>query len=88
MQNEELRWRFARLFLILNSKFLIQLMAVPRSGVVWRPIFAILLIATTAHYVWYSRREFAHGGSKIGIGYGIAGTALILLLYSMPWAGI
>ena len=46
----------------------------------WRRIFWLLLIATTASYVYYSRREFPHGGSKWGIGYGIAGTVLILLL--------
>lgn len=40
----------------------------------------ILLIATTGSYVWYSQREFPHGGSAWGLGYGIAGTALILLL--------
>jgi len=75
-------------FSILNSAFCIlhssgfaeAALGVARSGVVWRPIFAVLLIATTVHYVWYSRREFAHGGSKIGIAYGIAGTGLILLL--------
>src|SRR5687768_14015481 len=55
-------------------------MSVPRSGRLWRPIFVILLIATSAHYVHYSRTEFPHGGSKTGIAYGIAGSALILLL--------
>jgi predicted ferric reductase len=40
----------------------------------------VLLIGTSASYVYYARREFPHGGSKIGLGYGIAGTALILLL--------
>jgi hypothetical protein len=55
-------------------------MAVPRSGRLWRPIFVILLIATTAHYVHYSRTEFPHGGSRTGLAYGIAGSALILLL--------
>ncbi|MDQ3283121.1 MAG: hypothetical protein M3Q69_17105, partial [Acidobacteriota bacterium] len=40
----------------------------------------MLLIATSASYVYYSRREFPHGGSAWGLGYGIAGSALILLL--------
>src|SRR5688572_7583976 len=56
-------------------------MAVPRSGRLWRPIFAILLIATSVHYFFfYSNKEFPHGGSETGLAYGIAGTALILLL--------
>jgi hypothetical protein len=53
---------------------------VPRSGVLWRRIFAVLLIALTASYYWYSRREFPHGGSRWGLGYGVAASALILLL--------
>jgi hypothetical protein len=55
-------------------------MAVPRSGPLWRSIFVVLLIGTSASYVYYSQREFPHGGSAWGLGYGIAGTALILLL--------
>lgn len=56
-------------------------MAVPRSGRLWRPIFAILLIATSVHYFFfYANKEFPHGGSETGLAYGIAGTALILLL--------
>ncbi len=55
-------------------------MSVPRSGALWRRLFVVLLIGTSASYWWYSQREFPHGGSKWGIGYGIAGTALILLL--------
>jgi hypothetical protein len=55
-------------------------MPVARSGPLWRLIFVILLIATTASYIVYSRREFPHGGSAWGIGYGVAGTLLILLL--------
>lgn len=55
-------------------------MAVPRSGIVWRRIFAILMIASAASYLWYSRREFTHGGSTMGLVYGIAGLALCLLL--------
>lgn len=55
-------------------------MPVPRSGVFWRSIFVLLLFAVTAIYFWDSRREFPHGGSRVGIAYGIAGTFLILLL--------
>jgi hypothetical protein len=55
-------------------------MAVPRSGPLWRFIFIVLLISTSASYYYYSQREFPHGGSPWGLGYGIAGTALILLL--------
>ena len=55
-------------------------MAVPNSGPLWRRIFLVLLIGTSASYVYYDRREFTHGGSTFGLAYGIAGTALILLL--------
>jgi hypothetical protein len=53
---------------------------VPRSGAIWRPIFVVLLIATTASYLWYQRHEFPHGGSRFGLAYGVAAYALILLL--------
>ena len=55
-------------------------MPVARSGVLWRRIFVVLVIASTASYFYYSRREFPHGGSRWGLGYGIAAYALILLL--------
>ncbi len=55
-------------------------MAIARSGRVWRPIFFVLLIAVSASYYFYAQREFPHGGSNWGLAYGIAGTALILLL--------
>ena len=55
-------------------------MPVPRSGPVWRRIFVVLLIALSASYVWYVRREYPHGGSTMGLAYGIGGTLLILLL--------
>lgn len=55
-------------------------MAIARSGRIWRPIFFVLLIAVSASYWYYDRREFTHGGSNWGLGYGIAGTLLILLL--------
>jgi hypothetical protein len=54
-------------------------MPIARSGVVWRRIFVVLLVAAIASYVWYARREFTHGGSTMGIFYGVAGSALILL---------
>jgi hypothetical protein len=55
-------------------------MPVPRSGALWRVIFIILLVAATASYVWYARRESPYGGTAMGLAYGIAGFALILLL--------
>src|SRR5207247_3932627 len=55
-------------------------MPVPRSGPLWRRIFFVLLIGTTASYFWYARREYPHGGSAMGIAYGVAGSALIVLL--------
>lgn len=55
-------------------------MAVPNSGSLWRGIFAVLLIGTSTSYYFYARNEFPHGGSTYGLAYGIAGTALILLL--------
>jgi hypothetical protein len=55
-------------------------MPIARSGVLWRRIFVVLLIAVSASYYWYIKNEFPHGGSRWGLGYGIAGYALILLL--------
>jgi predicted membrane channel-forming protein YqfA (hemolysin III family) len=55
-------------------------MPVPRSGPFWRRLFVVLLLALGASYYRYASREFPHGGSSWGLGYGIAGTALILLL--------
>jgi hypothetical protein len=55
-------------------------MAVPRSGPLWRKIFAILLFAVAAAYAYYARDEFPHGGTKIGLTLGIAGLLIILLL--------
>ena len=57
-------------------------MPIPRSGPTWRIIFVVLLLGVTATYVYYARREYPHGGSTIGLAYGIAGSALILLLAS------
>jgi hypothetical protein len=55
-------------------------MSVPNSGPLWRRVFIVLLVGTSASYFYYARREFPHGGSEFGLAYGIAGTALILLL--------
>jgi hypothetical protein len=53
---------------------------VARSGILWRRIFIVLLAGVTASYIWDYRREYTHGGSQMGIAYGVAGTLLILLL--------
>jgi predicted membrane channel-forming protein YqfA (hemolysin III family) len=53
---------------------------IARSGVLWRRIFVVLLIAAGASYYRYAQREYPHGGSDMGLAYGIIGTALILLL--------
>jgi hypothetical protein len=55
-------------------------MPVARSGVVWRRIFIVLLAATVAAFIWSVKREFTHGGSRIGLIFGSAGYLLILLL--------
>jgi hypothetical protein len=55
-------------------------MPVHRSGPLWRRIFIVLLLAVTALFVYQARREYPHGGSTLGIAYGIAGSALIVLL--------
>ena len=55
-------------------------MPIHRSGPLWRGIFVVLLIAVTALFIWQARREYPHGGSPLGIAYGIAGSALIVLL--------
>lgn len=60
-------------------------MAVPRSGPLWRKIFAVLLFLIAVAYAYYARDEFPHGGTKIGLTLGIAGLSLILLL---AWFGI
>lgn len=55
-------------------------MAVPRSGILWRRIFILLLVATAGTYFYYARDEFPHGGSPLGLLYGAIGFALMLLL--------
>src|SRR5437764_209311 len=70
-------------FFIRNSKFTCPSeihMPVHRSGPFWRIIFLVLLIAVVALFVYQARKEYPHGGSTLGIAYGIAGSALIVLL--------
>ena len=55
-------------------------MPIARSGILWRRIFVILLIAVSAVYFYNSSREYPHGGSTLGLTYGTIGYALILLL--------
>jgi hypothetical protein len=55
-------------------------MPVVRSGPLWRRIFVVLLVVVVGVYVWYARTEYPHGGSRLGLAYGIAGYLLILLL--------
>jgi len=55
-------------------------MAVARSGILWRRIFAVLLIASAVSYYRYQQNEYPHGGSKTGIIYGLIGLGLIYLL--------
>ena len=55
-------------------------MAVPRSGVLWRRIFVILLLLTAGAYFYYAKGEFPHGGSPLGLLYGAIGFGLMLLL--------
>src|SRR5206468_7412468 len=53
---------------------------IPRSGRLWRRIFVVLLVAVVGAYIWYARSEYPHGGSPIGLTYGVLGFLLILLL--------
>jgi len=55
-------------------------MPIARSGILWRRIFVILLIAVSATYFYNSSKEYPHGGSTLGLTYGTIGYALILLL--------
>src|SRR3954453_1527258 len=55
-------------------------MPVARSGILWRRIFLLLLIAVVGAYFYNARKEFPHGGSTLGLTYGTIGYALILLL--------
>jgi hypothetical protein len=53
---------------------------IARSGVAWRRIFFVLLIASTASFISYARQEFPHGGSRWGLIYGSVGFLLCFLL--------
>jgi hypothetical protein len=53
---------------------------IARSGVAWRRIFFLLLIASTASFISYARQEFPHGGSRWGLIYGSVGFVLCFLL--------
>jgi hypothetical protein len=53
---------------------------IARSGPFWRRVFIVLLLAVTSLFVYQARKEYPHGGSTLGIAYGIAGSALIVLL--------
>src|SRR5258708_9684666 len=55
-------------------------MPIARSGVLWRRIFFVLLIAFTATFVWYNQHEYPHGGSRLGLIYGTIGFFLCFLL--------
>lgn len=55
-------------------------MPVARSGILWRRIFVLLLIAVVGTYFYNARKEYPHGGSTLGLAYGTIGYALILLL--------
>jgi len=55
-------------------------MPVPRSGIVWRRIFVVLLLATAGVYFYYARGGFQHGGTPIGLAYGTIGFFLCYLL--------
>ncbi|MGA7615253.1 MAG: hypothetical protein WBX15_08730 [Thermoanaerobaculia bacterium] len=61
-------------------------MPVRRHAGRWQLISALLLAALLGSYVWYEQREpFTHGGSTMGLIYGIVALALMGLLL---WFGI
>jgi len=55
-------------------------MPIARSGILWRRIFLVLLLAVIGAYFYNAPKEFPHGGSRLGLTYGTIGYALILLL--------
>src|SRR3954452_13422457 len=65
---------------IQHSPFGWSEMPIARSGVLWRRIFFVLLIASTATFIYYIQREFPHGGSRFGLAYGSVGFFLCFLL--------
>jgi hypothetical protein len=57
-----------------------------KKSVLWRWIAAALLVLLVASYVGLARASGpTHGGSPWGIGYGIAASALVLLLVAFGW---
>src|SRR5229473_7715165 len=67
-------------FNIQHSPFSEATVPIARSGVVWRRIFFVLLIAFTASFVWSRQHEYTHGGSRWGLIYGTIGFLLCFLL--------
>src|SRR5437588_316469 len=55
-------------------------MPVAHSGIVWRRIFVVLLLAVGGTYFYYARAGFQHGGTTIGLTYGTIGFVLCFLL--------
>lgn len=51
-----------------------------RESVKWRRWTLLASLPLLASYAWYAAREFPHGGSPMGLAYGILGTLLMLLL--------
>lgn len=57
-----------------------------RKSVAWRWIAGALLVGLVVSYLWYDRSAGpARGGSAWGIGYGVAATALVLILAAFGW---
>src|SRR5258706_12710692 len=67
-------------FNIQHAPFSEATVPIARSGVVWRRIFFLLLLAFTATFIWYRQHEYPHGGSRWGLFYGIVGFFLCYLL--------
>jgi hypothetical protein len=60
-------------------------MPVAHSGIVWRRIFVVLLLAVGGAYFYYARGGFQHGGTPVGLVYGTIG---FLLCYLLAYFGI
>ena len=52
----------------------------PHEGTWWRPLLIVAGVLATAIYLAYARESFPHGGSHVGLAYGISGLVSILLL--------
>jgi hypothetical protein len=46
----------------------------------WRRLTSAALLVLAASYVWYARLDDPHGGSALGIAYGVAAAVLLLVL--------